>query len=1073
MTEKRLQGSFDWYNNLDGYGVIKGIDGGDYFAHKSNHPAIAKPEKGMAVTFRARARSHSKSGMEAYDVQLNNTPSPVKIASTPRPFESPVQKKPSDDIQIAAKEALRLKRLRRDGLAEQPVENLPPGTRVFHPSHGYGVVVLSARDILSVHLDTQTGLVVEVKRSEVMKVAEKQPVAETVFEQAPSAENKVVTRTKFLQTSSTISNYISRMASDVYRTLTEEGVEGNNIYKFEEADNPSSLPQPITIDPRIATAFHITSKITEFYSHQIKSRQALLQGKNVIISTPTASGKTESYNPTVLETLVNNPQATALYLFPLVALGLDQTERLEKLNKAIPGPNQLKIGIYNGSVPDDKKKETLKAENRILVTTPDSLHYIFLPKPYPNWVRFYRNLRYVVIDEAHIYKGVLGANMANIMRRLLIRCRREGNSKFPQIIISSATIRYPGKLAQQLTGLPAEEFEVITQSGAPKPGRHFLVTRSDIHDLDTICSDLLNVKTTNSKYDGGHFVSTIVFLRSINEVKTSARTLREHLSRIGRHDETHLVEEFYSDKGDKMDVLNRLRQGTVRCLFTTTALMAGIDIGSLDIAIVKNFPGLIMDARQMFGRAGRASEGAVIFIANRTDPFDQFYFDNPEQLFHGPVEDVVANPDNPILLAAHLKCASQTTARYNKEGPLPGQWSGLFGQMGKDLLDSLISQNSIQIQAGSYYLNSEDPHDLEPLDNIRSASGEMYLLKNVVNNQLLEEKREATAFRDAHQEAIIWVNGNNFKVISFDTTTREIMCKPLNESELRTRGLEEVDISILSADASDNRNISLGKGVTIQSGEINITTSVQNYVLYKSHLVMQCRARSCRYETPDLNVRRCIKCGSPVRPKQIEEVVDKYPIPAPPVLNRNLKTRAFWINFHTSLKDQFSNEFWPRWNINDEENPGAIVPNFEFALHSVEHSILKAFPEYIPCDRDEIGGIYKIDSDGLPARLFIYDNFQGGLGLSDELMDEAYTLLEGALRVIERCTCIDDQGCPVCLSYFGCHNFNQSLSKLSGRYLLNVLLGKDTSNVIADLDDYVKINIPSSQRVDKHSDVSG
>lgn len=1074
MTEQRLHGYFDWYKNNgdNSYGVIFGEDHEEYFAHVSGHPAIDEPKSGMRVTFLARPRSRGKQGLEAYDVQLDPA-YPVKSRTGFMRPTIEARPSPAADVQVAAQEALKLKRLRKEGLAAQPSEDLPPGTRVAHPTYGTGVVVLATRDTLSIRLDRKSGWIVDVERAQVTRVEAKPVTVAPIEQPAPESVETPAVKVEAGKKKDTLGSYISRLASDVHQKLTEEGAEGNGIYRFEEAVMPADAPQPIVIDPRIAEAFRTTSNITEFYSHQVKSRQTLLQGKSVIISTPTASGKTEAYNPTVLETLVNDRAATALYVFPLVALGLDQTERLEKLNRALPEANRLRIGIYNGSVSEESKKETLRADNRILVTTPDSLHYIFLAKPYPNWRRFYQNLRYVVIDEAHIYKGILGANMANIIRRLLVRCRREGNPRYPQIIISSATVRHPGKLAHQLTGLPETDFELITESGAPKPGRHFLVTRSDVHELEPICSDLLTIKTANSKGDGSHFVSTIVFLRSINEVKASARALRNHLARSGRRDEVALVEEYYADKSNKVDVLTRLRQGEVRCLFTTTALMAGIDIGSLDVAIVKNFPGLIMDARQMFGRAGRASEGAVIFVANRTDPFDQFYFDRPSQLFQGPVEDVVANPENPVLLAAHLKCAAQTdNGLYNnKEGPLPGQWASLFGQMGKDLLDLLISMNSLRVLFGNYYLDAADPHDLEPLNDIRSVSGETYTLQNYVDYQLLEEKREETAFRDAHPEAIVWVNGGTYRVVEFDTTLRTIQCEPIDATDLRTKGLEEVEIKIISTDPPTGRKPALGGGATLESGEISITTSVQDYLLYKSHTVMQCRARTCRYETPDLETRRCPKCGSPVRPKQIEKVVDKFEVPTPPTLSRSLKTRACWITFPDSLQDRFEKEFWPRWVLANENefSPVTIAPDFEHALHSLKHAILKSFPEYIPCDRDEIGGVYQLGTQETPTRLFIYDNFQGGLGLSDEFQDEARASLEGALKLIEGCTCIDDQGCPVCLAYFRCHNLNQSLSKLAGRYLINVLLGNDPSKVLADLQDYLNLYIPVGQQINVRS----
>lgn len=1065
MAEQRLRGVFDWYkqNGDNSYGVIIGENREEYFAHMSGHPAIDHPRQGMLVTFLARPRSRGKQGKEAFDVQLDTAAQPVKPrAGFARP--SIEARLPSSaDVQLAAQEALRLKRLRRDGLAEQPIEDLSPGTRVVHPLYGTGVVVLANRSVVSIRLDRQPNRIIDVDRREVAKSIEQPPQPKLISEAAPQAVTKSVAQSTPAKAGSTISAYLRQLAADVQQALIEEGMTDNGIYKFEAADEPASAPQPIAIDPRVAAAFRTVSNITVFYSHQIQSRQALLQGQHVIISTPTASGKTEAYNPTILETLLADPRATALYVFPLVALGLDQTDRLEKLNNAFEPFDRLEIGIYNGSISPEKKDRTRRAANRILVTTPDSLHYIFLPKPYPNWRNFYRNLRYVVIDEAHIYKGVLGANMANIIRRLLIRCRREGNPRFPQIIISSATVLHPAQLAHQLTGLPSAEFEVITENGAPRPGRHFLVTRSDIHDLDTLCGELLNTRTIDARTNESRFVSTIVFMRSINEVKASARALRDALARTGRRHEAELVAEFYSDKGDKVDVLARLRRGEIRCVFTTTALMAGIDIGALDVAIVKHFPGLIMDARQMFGRAGRASEGAVIFIANRTDPFDQFYFDRPQQLFQGPIEDVIANPENPVLLAAHLKCAAQAeNAQYNQEGPLPGQWTNLFGQMGQDLLASLVSLHTLRIQFGSYYLNTEDPHELEPLANLRSVGSETYSLKSVDDCQLLEEKREATAFRDAHPAAIVWVNGQSYQVVAFDKVTRDIKCQPIVDKDIRTRGLEELEIEVLSIDPPATVDFRLGSGVTINNGALKITTSVQEYLMYKSHTVMQCRSRACRYESPNLETTRCPQCGSPVRPKQVEDIIDKFLIPTPPELSRTLKTRGCWLELPESLEDRFDHEFWPRWISSAEGSPVVVGPDFEFAIHSVEHAILKAFPEYIRCDRDEIGSVYQLDVLGTPDRLYIYDNFEGGLGLSDEFIYEARTLLEGALDIIERCTCIDDQGCPVCLSYFGCHTFNQSLSKLAGRYVLQALLGRDTSKVIGDLKDYVNVYIPPS-----------
>lgn len=1049
MAAKRQTGRFEWYNQTKGYGLILGDDGEEYFAHSSNLVDISQPRQGQIVTFYYRSRPLPKGGWEAHDIREQL---PVK-----KPAQK-AQQESKSEISSLAQEVLRLKRERRDGLIPTPVEDMPPGTRVYDPHYGNGTVVLTSKEILSVRLDDQPGRVVEIRRQSLMKAAPNSaPSLSRSLVPEPVKRPAIPPLINTLKKGATLSGYLAELTSEIKQALFAEGLEAGEIYRYDEPEEPTTPAEAIQIDARVAQAFLKSSKITHFYSHQAQARKALLKSKDIVISTPTASGKTEAYNPTILEHLLQNPSATALYLFPLVALGFDQTDRLQKLNQSLPLADQLQIGILNSNVSSVEKSETLRANNRILVTTPDSLHYIILPKKYPNWRNFFRNLRYIVVDEAHVYKGVFGANMANILRRLLVRCRRDGNPLFPQVIISSATIRHPDKLAHQLTGLSAKRFEVITESGAPKPGRHFLVTRSDIHDLETLCGDLFGVNI-QTKEKQPRPVSLIVFLRSINEVKKSAQNLRDHLRRTGRSDQTHLVDEYYADKADKTDVLIRLRQGQIRCVFTTTALMAGIDIGSLDVAIVKNFPRLVMDARQMFGRAGRAGEGAVIFVADRTDPFDQFYFEKPELLFTGPTEDVVANPENPILLAAHLHCAAQTIGQYNQEGPLSGEFVGLFGQMGQDLLERMVARGNLSISLGSYRLNSvEDPHDMEPLDNIRSMSSETYVLKDAVSGQKLEDKRKDTAYRDAHRDAIVWVGGQPYKVIQFDEQSREIMCRPETSRSLRTKGIEEKQITILSED-SGVKDSDLQEGVLIKSGEIKLTTSVSSYVLYKTLVVMQCRNRACKHETPNLDVSRCPKCNSPVRAKNKEEVDDEYQIPVPPTLAHSLTTRSVWVDVPAKILQQFSQEFWPRWQANDSKgvDPEAIAPNFEYAFHSLEHALLKAFPEYIRCDPDEIASYYDMDENSrLAGRLFIYDNFPGGLGLTDEFRYEPKPILEGALEIIERCNCIDDEGCPVCLNYFGCHNFNQALSKLAGRYLLKLLLGQSTQQVLVDLKEYV------------------
>jgi DEAD/DEAH box helicase domain-containing protein len=993
----------------------------------------------------------------------------VPVDDEKRRSRAPVEHSDTGATRDAAGEALRLMRERKKGRAPARADPLAPGTRVSHPRLGAGVVVLASPDIISVRLDRNPHSVVDLPRGEIAPLNAPSSTFASSSEAITPAAQGLPGRSR---PPYDVAAVVRTLLRDAQEVLMRDGLEIEELYTSEEPVQPEVAPRALDVDPLVAAAFRAAEGIDSFYSHQAETYAHLKGGRNVVIATPTASGKTESYNPAILETLLRDPAATALYVFPLVALGFDQVERLRRLNEALPAERRLRIGILNSSVDPTEKWQTLRGANRIIATTPETLHYILLPKPYNNWRSFFRNLRYIVLDEAHVYKGVFGANMGNIVRRVLVRSRREGNPRFPQVVISSATVRDPRRLAAQLTGLDPAGFAVVDQSGAPRPRRHFLALPQDVHDLTDITTELLEASTVDVCSGRRRPVRSIVFLRSINEVKQAADALRSALARSGHGELVEAVADFYADKADKRDVFVRLRRGEIRCLFTTNALMAGIDIGSLDVAIVKNFPGLVMDARQMFGRAGRAGEGAAVFLASRANPFDQFYLEHPRLLFAGQSEEAIANPENPYLLAAHLKCAAQISAAgsKNQEGPLSGEWVSLFGATGQDLLDILVNQGQLQVQRGHYHLSGGHPQEESPLDELRSTEGGEYRLVTE-SGVLLEAKRRSYAYRDAHPEAILWHNGRRYKVIAFDDDERRIVCTPAVANDLRTQGLETIELEV-RRELEPQR--ALAPGISLGFGEVEITTSVREYLLYRSTAVMRCRRRSCRYESTNLDQLTCPRCGGPVRPRQVEKVIERRAVPQPPLLSTTLETRASWLDLSLPLVQRFEEEFWPRWAVEAERAPGMaeIEPGFEHAVHSAKHAILKALPERIRCDESDVGGL---DLAVGPRywRLYIYDNFTGGLGLAEALFDDSQTLLGDALAQIERCTCEDDAGCLVCLKYFRCGKFNADLSKLAGRYLLRSALGLPVAGVLSDLADYVASAVPVSQVVKRPSPPAG
>ena len=612
-------GIVDWYSE-EGYGVIRDAEGSKYFVHHNNvSPEAGALQKGQRVTFEARLSKRRTGGFEAYNVALAPTPAP-------------------DVLEIAAAEVLRYKREVREGRQPIAADPFRRNTAIVHPVHGRGQIVFTTKNTVTV----------EFEDADLLSFSREQLRADLVLNTTDERSDACAPSTDPAARNTPFTHFMQQLRRDTMADLDEDRIDTAGIYLLEEGAPATPAAPLTTLDPRVQNAF-AQQGITSFFSHQQAAYDALRSGKSAVLSTPTASGKTAGFTPAILETLLQQPNATALHVFPLVALAGDQTEKLLALNEALPAADRMAIGVLNSSVSRDDKWETLKRDNRLVVTTPDTLHYRLLPNAFPNWETFFGNLRFLVLDEAHIYKGAFGANVANIVRRVVARTFRL-SKRAPQIVVSSATVRDPMELAVRLTGYKADAFVHVGKSGARTPRRHFLITRAPAQD---ICADLLDVNTIDALTGQPRPARVIVFTRSIQGTKNGCERLRDQLRRRGRGDLAERVADFYSDKADKNDTFARLRSGEIQCIFSTTALMAGIDIGSLDVVIVDGFPGLVMDARQMFGRAGRAGEGAAIFVAHKGNPFDEFYLDNPDLLFKGDTEPVIVNPQNPLLLAAH------------------------------------------------------------------------------------------------------------------------------------------------------------------------------------------------------------------------------------------------------------------------------------------------------------------------------------------------------------------------------------------------------------------------------------
>jgi DEAD/DEAH box helicase domain-containing protein len=432
-----------------------------------------------------------------------------------------------------------------------------------------------------------------------------------------------------------------RGAGGVRQCLTLDHLLPGQAGRF--ADMPAEL------HPSLAQALRERG-ITQLYSHQAEAFALARDGKDFVAATPTASGKSLCYNLPVLDALARDPAARAIYLFPTKALARDQEEALKTL-LAEAGMSTGAI-TYDGDTPGDARRAA-RERTGIMLTNPDMLHSGILPH-HASWSRVFANLRYVVIDELHTYRGVFGSHLANVLRRLLRIAAFHGSQ--PRVLFASATIGNPREHASRIVG---REVTLIGESGAPMGPRHVLVYNPPVIDSELgIRQSYVKaaVRLTSDLVQAG--VPTLVFGQSKNTVETMLKYLRDRLAR-----ERIDPESILSYRGGYLPETRRrieagLRAGEVRCVVATNALELGIDIGSLDAVVCAGYPGSVASLWQRFGRAGRRREGSLALFVASSAPLDQYCATDPQALIGALVEHARIDPDNVEILVQHLKCAA-------------------------------------------------------------------------------------------------------------------------------------------------------------------------------------------------------------------------------------------------------------------------------------------------------------------------------------------------------------------------------------------------------------------------------
>jgi len=699
----------------------------------------------------------------------------------------------------------------------------------------------------------------------------------------------------------------------------------------------------------------------KLYKHQCDAIDHLRSGKNITITTPTASGKTLAFNIPVFEKLIQNNKASALYIYPAKALANDQLKSMKELEKYCG--TKLNPAVYDGDTSKEQKRK-IRKESRIIITNPYELHNV-LPWHH-QWENFLSNLKFVVIDEAHQYRGVFGSNVAFLIRRFLRICNYYGSN--PQFVLSTATLANPIEFSEKLTGL---KFELISQDGSPKGKKHFIFYNPYFDGAG---------KTTTHVESQNLFqlfilnnLQTLCFTTSRKMAELIARRSKKEISQI----DDALAEKISAYRAgylakDRRKIENRLKNGEMRGVTATNALELGIDIGSLDAVVISGYPGTIMSTWQQAGRAGRGTDDSIVTFVAFQNPLDQYFMKHPAVFFDKPHEHAIIDLTNPHIIEGHLMCAA-------KEMPVNPKLIKIdFESSLDDHIKSLASKKLIEKSSDTWVYSGTDYPPFKV--NLGSISSEIFKVYN--KGKLLETMDKRQAYTEAHQGAVLINQGETYVVYDFNLVTNTIK---VAKKDLDSHTSVQKDIEIKIIKEINQRVIG---DLKISFGELKVSESYPKYKVIDKSQVVSVR---------NLNL--------------------------PPI---QFKTKGLWITLPQSIKDGLKCAL-----------SGENV--FEGGIHGLEHAMISIIPFHVMCDRFDIGGVSTPNhKDTKMATIFIYDGFEGGVGLTEK----AYELIEETVQMtyelVRDCTC--DEGCPACIYSPKCGNDNKPLNKEGTIFIIEQLL---------------------------------
>jgi DEAD/DEAH box helicase domain-containing protein len=559
-------------------------------------------------------------------------------------------------------------------------------------------------------------------------------------------------------------------------------------------------PFPDTIHPSLIEALEKRG-IDSLYTHQKTAFETVKQGKHYVAVTPTASGKTLCYNLPVLDAIINDPKSRALYLFPTKALAQDQKSELNEIIDEMGVP--INSYTYDGDTPANIRQQVRKA-GHIVITNPDMLHSAILPH-HTKWVSLFENLKYVVIDELHTYRGVFGSHVANVIRRLKRICRFYGSE--PIFMCTSATIANPKELAETLTG---ETMELIDNNGAPSGKKHFIFYNPPVINkpLNIRKSATLETRKLASAFLKNK-IQTIVFARSRVRVEILLTYLQELVkNEIGKKS-IRGYRGGYLPK-QRREIEKGLREGDIYGVVSTNALELGVDIGQLQVCIMNGYPGTIASAWQQAGRAGRRHGESLTILVASSSPLDQYIIQHPQYFFERNPESARINPNNLVILVDHLKCAAYE---------LPFKAGETFDGLEIEEILHFLAEERVLHQSGNkwYWMNDSFPaHNI----SLRSASQENVVIIDITDSpsvKVIGEMDRFSAMTLLHDEAIYLHQGVQYQVEKLDWEEKKAFVREVNVDYFTDANLA-VKLKVLEIDKERKKN-----GIEIGFGDVSVT----------------------------------------------------------------------------------------------------------------------------------------------------------------------------------------------------------------------------------------------------------